>query len=103
MDTGQHDLLAAACCKCTYLLQNILRIAASYPASCKRDDTVRTKLITAVLYFDIGTRPVFRAVDNQVLILFCMININFFVITPDGSSALFPALFCSKSRITETS
>ena len=78
MDTGQHDLLASACCKCAYLLQNILRIAASYPASCKRDDTVRTKLITAVLYFDIGTRPVFRAVDNQVLILFCMININFF-------------------------
>ena len=76
MDTGQHNLLAAAPGEHAHFIQHIVHCPAPHPSTGKRNNTVCAELIAAILYLDIRPCACFRAANLEILIFFCMIDVN---------------------------
>ena len=80
MNSSQHNFLIAVCCKFCHFPNHIFFCTASHSSSCKRDDAVGTKLIAAILYFDVCSRMFCCFIQVHLLIFVCMININYSLI-----------------------
>ena len=76
MDSGKYNFLVTFCSKCFHFTQHFFDFSAADTSSRKRNDTVSTELITAILYFQIGSGVFHRFFQRQFLILFCVIDID---------------------------
>ena len=76
MDTGKNHLFASIACQRFYFLYDLFFSAAAYTTSRIGNDAVAAELITAILYFQIGSGVFHRFFQRQFLILFCVIDID---------------------------
>ena len=53
MNSGKHDFFITLCCQIFYFFNDFLWIFTADSSSCVRNDTIRTELITTILYFNI--------------------------------------------------
>ena len=78
MNSGQHHLTISVCGQCLYLPHNLFLFSAPYSSPCIRDNAVRTKLITAILHFQIGSCMLCRPCEGQFFVLCSMVDIDYF-------------------------
>ena len=82
MDTCKHNFLISISCKPFHFIYYITGSTASYSPSCIWNDTIRTELVTSVLYLYIRS-CVFRYLIYLKFFISCffVINIKYIIIT----------------------
>ena len=78
MNSRQHDFLVSVFRQICHFCYYIFFCPASDSSSRIRDNTVRTKLVAAILHLDICSRMLPLFCQMQILIFFCMIDIDHF-------------------------